>query len=228
MYAIIDWSKVRDTYSKRYSVMPLSAIDKGDEKGIINTFSTYIEAQVNLETLGKEKSNPRRTRKDMGRPGKTPESKKWAEFRPGSLKRWTKHKDFSTRFAELKEAVSEFGYTKTIRNLNQLANVSTDVPTIKTARHDMLALVKKYRPDHYLQVGKEFRKKTRQMLKGRGRKLTGRTNPVGSGRIEVVLPDGLNTISELAEAVQKATGWGMAHCRRQARKIIGKIKKKVK
>ena len=88
------------------------------------------------------------TIKDRGKPGKTPENKKW--FDP---KRKLKYKNMewhathkaAYRRRVLSALVKRRSYATVIRELNALRNVTTDAKTKQAATADMKWLKKKYR-----------------------------------------------------------------------------------
>jgi hypothetical protein len=86
--------------------------------------------------------------KDRGASGRTPKSKRWAEF--NTKTGWKKTQRPSTRYAKMLSATDKRTslhdrYVEAGRMLNQLANVTVDQPTERTARDDADYFFKKAR-----------------------------------------------------------------------------------
>lgn len=84
-------------------------------------------------------------RKDVGAPGRTPESKKWFVARPGALGGWTKWMLAENRRRILRRLVRNHGYATVIRRLVALKNVSVDRETDRAAEADIAYLQKRRR-----------------------------------------------------------------------------------
>ncbi len=83
--------------------------------------------------------------KDVGKPGKTPKSERWAKIEPGALGGWSKDMSEKARREILRGIVQRESYASVVRRLNQLANLTTDARTKRTARADMKWLKQTYR-----------------------------------------------------------------------------------
>ncbi len=87
-------------------------------------------------------------RKDVGKPGRTPEVKRW--YRPvGTLGGWRADMPMKARRRILVRLVHTpgQGYAKTIRKLNSLRNVSTSRLVDAVTKADMEFLRRKFRPE---------------------------------------------------------------------------------
>lgn len=73
---------------------------------------------------------------DKGAPGKTPASKRFADFGPNYLPGWHKAGADSTRHEALRKLTAREGCVRVIRKLTQLRNVTTDAPTEAKAKRD--------------------------------------------------------------------------------------------
>lgn len=269
MYVVIDWARTGQDYTgNRYAVLDESMLSPDERRSIVHRSNYYAEARSSADRLNARRSNPgtitrrahtRRTPrggrvrvkstrvKDTGKPGKTPESKKWADVVPGHLAGWKKSFSQKKRIVALKKWIKKVGYATTIRRLNQLANLTTDRATAEKARKDMLALKKIYKPEAYKKDKAAFEKKTKLMLRGKkkatrkkiSKKKTAkkkklvkkatkkrRSNPkkMGSGNVQINVPQSaFKNISTLSQAIKTKTGWPMAHCRQIARKYAKKV-----
>lgn len=76
-------------------------------------------------------------RKDKGKPGRTPKSKRFgARIEPGALRGWSKDMPKKERRYILLRQVYSDGYATVIRRLGWLVNVSNDRETVAAARAD--------------------------------------------------------------------------------------------
>lgn len=84
--------------------------------------------------------------KDMGKPGRTPASKKLPfKLRAGFLHGWKKTQAAGTRHRILDNIVKREGYATATRRLTGLKNVSPDSGTDRAANADLNYLREKYR-----------------------------------------------------------------------------------
>ncbi|MBU1173712.1 MAG: hypothetical protein KKD44_29430 [Proteobacteria bacterium] len=235
MYAIIDTKKAGVRSKNQYDVIPMISATPRQKKAVVDKVATYIEAKTIVNELNKTRRNPIVTRTgytakrkgknvrvpptkilDMGKRGKTKKSKQWAHFEKNALAGWSKTRPVGKRILALKKLVKKFDYATIIRRLNQLANVNTDIPTISAARHDMLKMMKLYRPDSYDKNRADFLAKTKQLLAARGREVTGKKNPKSCKKVKISIPSSITTVTGLTEYIADKTNWPVAHCKRQA------------
>lgn len=73
---------------------------------------------------------------DKGAAGKTPASRKFAEFGPNYLPGWHKDRSIEARHEALRRQTAREGCVRVIRKLTQLRNVTTDAPTEQKAKRD--------------------------------------------------------------------------------------------
>jgi hypothetical protein len=178
-WVIIDWTRSGDqSKASRFEAVKRDSLTPEELRTlvIVGTADDFLDATskaVTLEAETMRRNNPRtilRTVKSNPKKKKTyrrtPKKKRWAKVVPGELAGWKKSKTQKARLAALEKLIKKDGYTTVIRRLNQMANLSWDLGTVKKMRSDIMKLGMKHRPDAWTAEKKrQFKAKTEEMLK---------------------------------------------------------------
>ncbi|MFH1743767.1 MAG: hypothetical protein ABIH23_32585 [bacterium] len=221
MYAII-------RKGPKLALKPVMSVKSREQKNVLFTFPYRLQAQAKYEELKREmRANPGYR--------KTPKSKRFANITPGMLQGWSKDKPQQSRMKILTRLVNQDEYDVVIKRLNQIANVTWDISTVKKMRSDMWKLKKKYRPKAAdARLKREFDAVTKRMIRQKKARKTAksaqakrkgtRKNACGkTGSVKINVPESsMKSVSSLADTIADKTGWSLSYSLKCAREVLGR------